>query len=95
MCSVFDKFYYLCIPKKQKKLEEKKERIVKVIHLEVDGRHTYYGSLKALCDNNSKDVIGITYSSLRCVELSTEKPYRNKKCTIRKGALVTSSAKKE
>ena len=76
-------------------MEENKGRIVKVIHLEVDGKHSYYGSLKALCDNNPKEIIGITYSSLRCVELTPEKPYRNKKCTVRKGVLVTSSSKKE
>ena len=70
-----------------------KERTVKIVHLEVDGNHSYYGSLKALCDNNPKEVIGITYSSLRCVKLSPLNPYRNKKCTIREGVLITSPKK--
>ena len=67
----------------------------KVIHLELNGIHTYYGSVKALCDNNSKDVIGITYDSLRHSKLTPETPYQNKKCIIRQGVLITSSSTPE
>ena len=35
-----------------------------VIHLEIDGQHHYFGSVKALCDNFSKEQIGIGYKSL-------------------------------
>lgn len=40
----------------------KQERTV--IHLELNGQHHYFGSIKALCDNFGKDEIGITYKSL-------------------------------
>ncbi len=61
----------------------------KVIHLELDGKHYYFGSLKALCDMFGKETIGITYDSLRHAKLSPEIPYTNKKCTIREGILIT------
>lgn len=67
-------------------------RVLKVIHLELfaDNSHHYFGSLKALCDTFGKDEIGIVYSSLRAVNLSENKEYRNQKCVIRQGVLVTS-----
>ncbi len=67
-------------------------RELKVIHLELfkDGSHHYFGSIKALCDTFGKDEIGIVYSSLRAVNLSEKKEYRNQKCVIRQGVLITS-----
>lgn len=60
-----------------------------VIHLEIDGRHHYFGSVKVLCDNFGKDQIGIGYKSLANFGVTPEKPYRNKYCTVRKGVLIT------
>ena len=65
----------------------KQERTV--IHLEVNGEHHYFGSVKALCDNFSKEQIGIGYKSLANYGITSEKPYRNKYCTVRKGVLIT------
>lgn len=64
----------------------------KVIHLELfkDNSHHYFGSLKALCDTFGKDDIGIVYSSLRAVNISETKEYRNPKCVIRQGVIITS-----
>jgi hypothetical protein len=64
----------------------------KVIHLELfkDNSHHYFGSLKALCDTFGKDDIGIVYSSLRAVNISETKEYRNPKCIIRQGVIITS-----
>ena len=59
------------------------------IHLEFDGQHYYFGSVKALCDNFSKEQIGIGYKSLANYGITAEKPYRNKYCTVRKGVLIT------
>lgn len=73
---------YLCI------MGKKQERTV--IHLELEGRHYYYGNIKALCDSHSKDEIGIGYGYLRNYGLSTDHPYTGKKCIIRKGTIVTS-----
>jgi hypothetical protein len=64
---------------------EKKERTV--IHLELNGSHFYFGSLKALTMQFDKEEIGIEYSSLRNCKLSEIKPYSNSKCIIRKGVL--------
>lgn len=66
---------------------EKKERTV--IHVEHHGRHSYFGSLKAIYTKFSYDDIGITYGSLRNFGISDEKPYVNTKCVIRKGTLKT------
>ncbi len=70
---------------------------LKVIHLELfkDNSHHYFGSLKALCDTYKKDDIGIVYSSLRAVNLSETKEYRNPKCVIRQGILITAPKKSD
>lgn len=60
-----------------------------VIHLELNGEHHYFGSVKALCDNFGKEQIGIGYKSLANYGITAEKPYRNKYCTVRKGVLIT------
>lgn len=64
-----------------------------VIHLEIGNRHFYYGNLKALTDNWSKEDLGVSYNYLRNYGLSLDNPYTNKKCIIRKGTLITSSRK--
>ena len=60
-----------------------------VIHLELNGQHHYFGSIKALCDNFGKEEIGITYKSLANYGITPEKPFTNKYCIIRKGTLIT------
>lgn len=69
--------------------------IIKVFHLELNGKHYYFGSKKALCDAFSKEDIGITYPSLRNYALSPSNPYVNKKknCIIREGILGTAPKK--
>lgn len=65
-----------------------------VVHLELEGRHYYYGNLKALCDNWDKDVIGVAYNYLKNYGIDEEHPYIGKKCTIRKGIIITSQHSK-
>ena len=60
-----------------------------VIHLQIGDEHYYYGSIKSLCEHNGREVIGVTYNTLRCYGLSPSKPYSNKKCVIRKGNIVS------
>lgn len=72
-------------------MEEKKKQERTIVHLEVDGKHYYYGNLKALCDHWGKDKIGVSHSYLKNLNISEEKPYRNDICTIRRGIIVTSS----
>ena len=70
------------------KEKQKQERAI--VHLEVDGRHYYYGNLKALCDHWDKGAIGVGYAYLRNYGISEEKPFRNAKCIIRRGIIITS-----
>jgi hypothetical protein len=62
-----------------------------VVHLELNAEHYYFGSVKALCDNFGKEQIGIGYMSLANYGIASDKPYRVKYCTIRKGILVTTA----
>lgn len=66
----------------------KQERMV--VHLEKDGRHYYYGNLKALTGHWGKDAIGVSHSYLKNLNISEEHPFTNSKCTIRRGVIVTS-----
>ena len=62
-----------------------------VIHLEINGEHHYYGSIARMYEDFSSDELGITYASLRNYKLSSEHPYQNKKCIVRKGELLSKS----
>jgi hypothetical protein len=62
-----------------------------VIHLEINGEHHYYGSIARMYEDYSGNELGITYASLRNYKLSSEHPYQNKKCTVRKGELLSKS----
>lgn len=68
-------------------------KVLKVFHLELNGEHHYFGSKKAIFDLFGKEDIGITYASFRNFDLSTEKPFKNSKCTIREGVLITTPKK--
>lgn len=65
-----------------------------VIHLELQGKHYYYGSIKALCEHHGKDEIGVGYNYLSNFCLSPTNPFNGKLCTIRKGFLVTTPKSK-
>lgn len=62
-----------------------------IIHLEIDGKHEYFGSPASLFDKHSKEEIGISQASLNNyfskLDNTAEVVYKNKKCTIRKGTL--------
>lgn len=68
--------------------KKKQERAI--VHLEKDGRHYYYGNLKAMTDHWDKDAIGVSYAYLKNLNISEDKPYRNDICTIRRGVIITS-----
>ncbi len=71
------------------KINGKQERVI--VHLEIDGNHYYFGNLKALCDHWGKDTIGVSYAILRNYGIRVDKPFRNDKCIIRRGIIVTSN----
>lgn len=69
--------------------KEKAERTVVHVELFADNSHYYFGSLAAIYEKFSKEEIGISYGALRNYGLSSERPYKNKLCIIRKGHLIT------
>lgn len=71
------------------------KKLRKVIHLEINGEHHYFGSLKALCDHFGPDSLGMAYPAVRNLGISPEHPFTHSRLgyTIREGVLV--SAEKE
>ena len=74
-------------------MEEKKKQERAVVHLEIQGRHYYFGNLKALCDRWPKEEIGVSHAYLKNLNITEDKPFINKKCIIRRGIIVTSARK--
>lgn len=72
-------------------IKEKKERTV--IHLQLldTDEHHYFGSIANIYEFYTPEQLGISYGSLRNYGLSADKPYKNKKCIIRKGLLLSKS----
>ena len=69
---------------------EKRERTV--IHLEIGGNHYYFGCIANLYEYFTAEQLGITYGSLRNYGLSHDHPFRNSKCIVRKGKLLSKVA---
>lgn len=67
-----------------------KKQLRAIVHLELNGKHYYYGNLKALTDNWTKEDLGVSYSYLKNLNITEDSPYHNEKCTIRRGIIVTS-----
>ena len=76
-------------------MESKKKQERAIVHLEKDGRHYYYGNLKALTDQWGKEAIGVSYTYLKNLNISGDNPYRNDRCIIRRGVIITSERKTE
>ena len=62
-----------------------------LIHLEIDGKHEYFGSPSSLYDKYTTDELGISKASLNNffskLPNGADQIYTNKYCTIRKGLL--------
>ena len=67
---------------------EKERTVIHLQMLETDVHH-YFGSIANIYQYYTSEQIGITYASLRNYGLSNEHPYKNKKCIIRKGLLLS------
>ena len=67
--------------------QESQKRMV--CHLEYQDQHYYFGNLKVLTDNFSKEQLGVGYKSLANHFVNHDK-FSNEYCVIRKGELVTS-----
>lgn len=73
----------------------KKQR--KVIHLEIEGQHHYFGSLKALCDRFGPDQLGMSYATIRNQGITPDHPFHHpqKGYIIREGYLEVAEVGKE
>lgn len=71
--------------------KQKKERTVIHLYLFETDTHHYFGSIANMFEFFDADVLGISYGSMRNYGLSTNKPYKNKKCIVRKGLLLSKS----
>ena len=69
---------------------EQTKQVRAIVHLEIAGKHYYYGNLKALTDSWSKEDIGVSYSYLKNLNIDENSPYHNAKCVIRRGYIITS-----
>lgn len=70
---------------------DKKERTVIHLHLLKSDEHHYFGSIANMYEYFNAETLGISYGSIRNYGLSSEKPYKNSKCVIRKGLLLSKS----
>lgn len=61
-----------------------------VCHLEYQGQHYYFGNLKVLTDNFSREQLGIGYKSL-ANHFVNHSFFANEFCSIRKAELLTST----
>lgn len=64
---------------------------IKIIHLEYNGEHYYFGSLKVMCQYFGRDKLGMSYNSFRAnVRLDPENSFHHKRLnyTVREGNLV-------
>lgn len=66
----------------------------KVIHLHIEDRDYYFGSLSAIFSVFSKEDIGVAYGTLRNYGITPEHPYSNKKVCIKEGVLISSKGER-
>lgn len=69
----------------------------KIVHVEFNGNHEYYGCVKEVFNYHTKDDIGTTYNMIRKMGgLNEQTPYVSKDglFKIRIGHLITSGRKK-
>lgn len=70
-------------------MDENMKKSRTVVHVELTGKHYYFGSVSAIYDHFSVAELGVAYGTLRNYRLSATNPYTNEKCIIRKGILIT------
>lgn len=74
-------------------MEDKKKQERKVVHLEIGGRHLYYGSISRLFDDFTEDELGISYYKTKN-NLSKMGTITTDKCVIRQGYIITKPKKR-
>lgn len=72
----------------------------KIIHVELGGKHYYFGSVAAVCQTFGPAAIGVGYNSLvyNLWKLRKDKPtgtieFTTDECVIREGEIITSPKK--
>lgn len=68
-------------------MKAESKRPVTVVHLQlnVGDQHFYFGSLSAIYERFSPEVLGVALQTLYQHRIQSGKPYRNERCIIRKG----------
>lgn len=59
----------------------------KIYHVHIGNGHHYFGSVAAIFDTFSPSELGVSKSRLYAYGITESKPYRNKKCVVRKGII--------
>ena len=57
------------------------------LHLKDNGKDLYFGSIAAIYDIFTATDLGVSQSRLYDFDIEEDKPYSNKRCTIRKSKL--------
>ena len=66
----------------------------KIIHLEINGLHYYYGNILAMCKDFDETALGLNYTQIK-YQLSKKPEFKNDKCIIREGFIRTKSMNEE
>lgn len=59
-----------------------------IYHLQIGEEHHYFGSISAIYDMFEAEQIGISKTSLWTYGVRENRPYKNRKCVVRKGKLL-------
>ena len=91
--AIFERKSLSLFPNITESMEEKKKQERKVVHLEIGGRHLYYGSISRLFDDFTEEELGISYYKTKN-NLSKMGTITTDKCVIRKGYIITKPKKR-
>lgn len=59
-----------------------------VVHVYIDGKDYYFGSVAAIFDKFTPDELGVSLTSLWNYGLAPDRPYKNNRCTIHRGNIT-------
>ena len=91
--AIFERKSLSLFPNITESMEEKKKQERKVVHLEIGGRHLYYGSISRLFDDFTEEELGISYYKTKN-NLSKMGTITTDKCVISQGYIITKPKKR-
>lgn len=66
-----------------------------IVHVIYNGQHYYFGSIAAIYDVLTSDMLHIGRDSLYSYGITPERPYRNAVCEIRRGVIYRHETKRK